>query len=102
MKLTPNEKIFNIQRNAACASTLNIYYAYCGDEQFWCYVISHNLIHLDIFYSLTTTPKSVHGKHPYVFSKFNKHLIVELGMCENTCIRVWSFSGSSSFGTHAM
>ena len=79
MKFTPNEKLFNIQRNAACASSAKIYHAYREDELFWCYVISHDLIHPDIFYSLTTTPKSVHGKHPYVFSKFNKHLIVELG-----------------------
>ena len=28
MKFTPNEKLFNIQRNAACALTLKIYYAY--------------------------------------------------------------------------
>ena len=61
-----------------------------------CYVISHDQIHLDIFYFLTTTPKSVDGKHPYVFSKFNKRLIAEFGMCKNTCISVWSFSGSSS------
>ena len=66
------------------------------DELFWCYTISHDLTHLDIFYSLTTTPKSVNGKHPYVFSKFNKHLIVQLGMFENTSIMVWSFSGSLS------
>ena len=94
MKFTPNE---NIQRNAACASTLKIYIMHI--EKMTCFgamSISHDLIHLDIFYSLTTTAKSVHGKHPYVFSKFNKHLIVEFGMCENTCIRVWSFSGSST------
>ena len=52
------------------------------------------LIHLDIFYSLATTPKSIHCKHPDRFRKLNKHLIVE--MCENTYIGVWSFSGISS------
>ena len=56
-----------------------------------CYVISYYLVHLDIFYSLTTTPKSVCGKHPDLFRKFSKHLIVELGMCKNTHIWVWSF-----------
>ena len=28
MKFTSNEKFLNIQRNAACASTLNMYFAY--------------------------------------------------------------------------
>ena len=28
MKFTSNERLFNIQRNAACALTLKIYYAY--------------------------------------------------------------------------
>ena len=86
------ENFFNIQRNAACASTLNMYCAYWAHELFSWHVISHDQIRLDIFYSLTTTPKSVHCKHPDLFRKFNKHLIVELGMCKNTYIGVWSFS----------
>ena len=40
---------------------------------------------------LITSSKYVHGKHPDLFRKFNKHLIVMLGMYKNTCIGVWSF-----------
>ena len=79
-------KKFNIRGNAACALTLNMYWAYWEDELFWWHVISYDLIHLDIFYSSATTPKSVHCKHPYLFRKFNKHLILGLGMCRNTYI----------------
>ena len=43
-------------------------------------------MHLDIFYSLATIPKSVHCKHPDLFRKFFQHLIVELEMCENTIL----------------
>ena len=96
MKFTLNKNIFNIHRNVACASTLNMYCAYWGDKLFWWHVISHGLMHPDIFCSLATTPKSVHCKHPDLFRKFFQHLIVELEMCENTNIGVWWFSGISS------
>ena len=92
-----SQKLFSIQRNAACASILNIYCAYLADELFWYHLISHDLTHLDIFYSLTTIPKSGHGRHHDLFRKFKKHLIVELGMCENTCIRVRSLLPISSW-----
>ena len=64
---------------------------------FWLHDISHYLIDLDIFYPLPATPNSVHCKHPDHFRDFNKHLIVELGMCENTYIGVRSFSRISSW-----
>ena len=64
------------------------------------YVISHDMIHIGIFHSLTTTPKSVHGKHPFIFRIFKKHLIVELRMYENGRIGMWSFSGISSCIQH--
>ena len=80
------KNFLTFKKNAACASTLNVYYAYWADELFWWHVISHDLIHLQIFYSLGTTPKSVHCKHPDLFTKFYKRLIVKLGMCQNTCI----------------
>ena len=56
--------------------------------------MSYSWPDIDIFYSLATTPKSAHRKHPS--RKFNKHLIVKLGMCEKTYIGAWSFSGISS------
>ena len=106
MKFTLKKKFFNIQRNAACASTLNMYCAYWADKLFWWHVISHDLMHLVIFYSLATSPKRVHYKHPDLFRKLNKHLLVELKMCENTFIGgvviFGHFVPDSAFATHAM
>ena len=70
-----------------------------------CHVKAHDLMHLDIFYSPTTTPKSVYRKHPDLFRKFNKHLIVELRMCENTYLGVIIFRHfipDSAFRTHTV
>ena len=58
-------------------------------ELFWRYLISHDPIHRDIFYSLTTNPNSVNGKHPHLSIEFDKHLNSLEEDYVNDCNKTW-------------